>query len=92
MQAENKKAIRKLEREIADDEAEIEASKQASDDNDEDTTSEAKKKHIKQYLIFFHLKNCWSTVYLRKNEVLLEDVVRDPIPSWVIMLSCNHQS
>jgi hypothetical protein len=24
--------------------------------------------------------------------VLLEDVVRDPIPSWVIMLSCNHQS
>jgi hypothetical protein len=60
MQAKNKKAIRKLEREITDDEAEIEnyeASKQASD-NDDDVASEAKKKHIKQVLNFFHLKFC----------------------------------
>jgi hypothetical protein len=60
MQAKNKKAICKLEREIADDEAEIEnyeASKQASD-NDDDVASEDKKKHIKQVLNFFHLKFC----------------------------------
>ena len=62
MQAENKKAIHKLEREITNDEAEIggyEASKQApDDDDDDDTTSEGKKKHIKQVLISFCLKNC----------------------------------
>jgi len=63
MQAENKKAIRKLEREITDDEAEIEkseASKQASDDDDDDDdiASEVKKKHIKQVLNFPHLQNC----------------------------------
>jgi len=50
MQAKNKKAICKLKREITDDEAEIEndeGSKQASDDNNDDITSEVKKKHIK---------------------------------------------
>jgi len=96
MQAKNKKAIRKLEREIADDEAEIEkseASKQASDDDDDDDDDiafEVKKKHIKQVLNFPHLQNCWFTIYLRKQEVLLEDLVRDPVPSCIIMLSCNH--
>ncbi|EDQ98445.1 uncharacterized protein LACBIDRAFT_335958 [Laccaria bicolor S238N-H82] len=52
MQVDNKKAMRKLGKEIADDEAEIEkyeeSGKEGSDGDDDDLPSEGKKKHIKQ--------------------------------------------
>jgi hypothetical protein len=59
MQVKNKKAMRKLEKEIADDEAQIDkyeaSGKEGSDGDDDDITSEGKKKHIKQVLNSFHL-------------------------------------
>ena len=59
MQTQNKKAMRKLEKEIADNEEEIEkyeaSGKEGSDGDDNHLTSEGKQKHIKQVLIFFHL-------------------------------------
>ena len=58
MQTQNKKAMHKLEKEIADDEEEIEkyeaSGKEGSDGDDDHLTSEGKQKHIKQVLIFFH--------------------------------------
>ena len=54
MQTQNKKAMRKLEKEIADDEEEIEkheaSGKEGSDGDDDHLTSEGKQKHIKQVL------------------------------------------
>ena len=56
MQTQNKKAMHKLEKEIADHEAEIEtyeeSGKAGSDGDDDDLASEGKKKHIKQVINF----------------------------------------
>ena len=52
MQTQTKKAMCKLEQEIASDEVEIEkyeaSGKEGSDGDDDNLTSEGKKKHIKQ--------------------------------------------
>ncbi|EDR08782.1 uncharacterized protein LACBIDRAFT_297396 [Laccaria bicolor S238N-H82] len=75
MLVDNKKAMSKLGKEIADDEAEIEkyeeSGKEGSDGDDDDLPSEGKKKHIK------------------KSEVLLEDLVRDPVPSYPKLRKCG---
>ena len=67
MQTQNKKAMRKLEKEIASDEVEIEkyeaSGKEGSDGDDDDLTSERKKKHIKQVSNFLSFEQKrWSTI------------------------------